>query len=493
VAHIELILTAACVLVLLSIIASKASSRFGVPSLLLFLVIGMLAGSEGLGGIYFDNAEVARSVGVVALALILYSGGLDTNVGGLRRVLARGMALSTVGVLTTAALTGAFAIVITDLAPLQALLLGVVVSSTDAAAVFTVLRARQVHLPGEVRDLLELESGSNDPMAVFLTVSLVTLIMEPGTPPWTLAGSFVVQMGLGAILGYALGRTTASVINRAQLDHEGLYPVLSLALVLLTYSMTAWIGGNGFLAVYIAGIVMGGRAYLHKRSLVKFHDGLAWLMQIAMFLTLGLLVFPSRVAEVAGLGLVVSAFLVFVARPLSVYLSLAGSCYSLRAQTLIGWIGLRGAVPIILATFPLVAGVPGSGRLFDVVFFIVLVSTLLQGTTIPAVARWLRVCGPAFEPEPIGSGQPLRRRLVEFTVPATSPLVGRQVFHAGLPENAQVVLIRRYDAYLLAGGSTRLRRDDILLTLVDDEALRAVEGSAALERSPGSLSVCGPP
>jgi cell volume regulation protein A len=492
-AHIEPVLTAACVLVLLSIIASKASSRFGVPSLLLFLAIGILAGSEGLGGIYFDNAEVARSVGVVALALILFSGGLDTNVAGLRRVLAHGVALSSIGVLTAAALTGAFVIVVSDLPPLQALLLGVVVSSTDAAAVFSVLRARQVHLPGDVRNLLELESGSNDPMAVFLTVSLVTLIVEPGTPIWTLVGSFFVQMGLGAVLGYALGRATAWVINRAQLEHEGLYPVLSLALVLLTYSMTAWIGGNGFLAVYIAGIVMGGRAYLHKRSLVKFHDGLAWLMQIAMFLTLGLLVFPSRVASVAGLGLVVSAFLVFVARPLSVYLSLAGSHYSLRAQTLIGWIGLRGAVPIILATFPLVAGVPGSGRLFDVVFFIVLVSTLLQGTTIPAVARWLRVSGPAFEPEPIGSGQPLRRRLVELAVPATSPLVGRQVLNAGFPEHAEVVLIRRYDAYLIASGSTRLRRDDVLLTLVDDDALRAIERSGELERLPEPLSLCRSP
>lgn len=488
--HIEPFLIAACVLVLLSIFASKASSRFGVPALLLFLAIGMLAGSEGVGGIAFDDVELARSLGVLALALILFSGGLDTHVAGIRPVLGRGITLATVGVLVAAGLTGLFVVVVTDLPLLQAFLLGAVVSSTDAAAVFSVLRARSVHLPGDVRDLLELESGSNDAMAVFLTVSLIQLISQPQETPWMLVWSFFLQMGLGLVIGLLMGRATTFIINRAQLDHEGLYPALSLSLVLLTYSLTAWIGGNGFLAVYVAGVAMNTQAYLHKRSLTRFHDGLAWLMQIAMFLALGLLVYPSRLVPVMGIGLLVSAFLMFVARPLSVYLSLAGSRFDLRAQTLIGWVGLRGAVPIILATFPLVAGVPGSERFFDIVFFIVLVSTLLQGTTIPAVARWLGVQGPAYAPEPIGSGEPVRRRLVEFLIPEASPIVGRQVVRAALPASAQVVLIRRYDGYIIASGSTRFRRGDVVLTLADDEAIEALTRNGELERLPEPLSVC---
>jgi potassium/hydrogen antiporter len=492
-AHIEPLLIVACALVLLSVVASKASSRFGVPALLLFLAIGMAAGSEGVGGISFDDAGLARSVGVVALALILFSGGLDSHIAGIRPILARGVVLSTLGVLVAATLTGLFAAVAADLPLLQALLLGAVVSSTDAAAVFSVLRTRNVGLPGAVRDLLEFESGSNDAMAVFLTVSLIGLIDDPGKAAWSPAGEFVLQMGLGGALGYAMGKGTTWAINRARLDHEGLYPVLSLALVLLTYSLTAVVGGNGFLAVYVAGIVMGSSVYLHKRSLTRFHDGLAWLMQITMFLTLGLLVFPSRLVPVIGVGLLVSAFLIFVARPASVYLSLAGSRFSLREQTLIGWIGLRGAVPIILATFPLVAGVPHSERLFSIVFFIVLVSAVLQGTTIPVVARWLHVAGPVYRPEPIVSGEPLERRLVEFLVPERSPIVGRQVARAGLPAGAQVVLISRYDGYIIAEGNSRLRRDDILLVLADDDALATIAHDGEIEYVSGYPTFCETP
>jgi cell volume regulation protein A len=488
---LELVLVLACVLVLVSILASKASGRSGVPALLLFLGIGMLAGSEGLGGIYFDNADLARSVGVVALALILFSGGLDTRWAAIRPVLGRGIILATVGTLVTAGLVGGLVMLLTDSSPLEALLLGAVVSSTDAAAVFSVLRARQVGLPTRVRDILELESGSNDPMAVFLTVSVIALITEGGGSPLDLTASFVLQMGLGAVLGYTLGRAMAWVINRIELDHDGLYPVLSLTLVLLTYGVTAYLGGSGFLAVYVAGIVMAERAYIHKRSLMRFHDGLAWLMQIAMFLTLGLLVFPSRILPVLGVAVLITAFLILIARPLAVYLSLLGSQFSLREQTLIGWAGLRGAVPIILATFPLVAGVPGGEELFNIVFFIVLASTLLQGTTIPAVARWLRVEGPAYEAEPVWAGEPVRRDLVEYRVPDDSAIVGRQVAQAGLPAGADAVLLRRYDTFVVVRGSTRLRRGDILLLLADEVSQRVLDEHGELVREQSPLSLCG--
>jgi len=488
--HLDLLLVLACVLVLISVLASKVSSRFGVPALLLFLAVGMLAGSEGVGGIYFDDAALARSLGVVALALILFSGGLDTHVATIRPVFGRGILLSTMGTLVAAALVGLFATLVTDLSLRDALLLGAVVSATDAAAVFAVLRGRDVHLPAPVRSLLELESGSNDAMAVFLTIALVGLITHPGSSPLVLLPAFVLEMGLGGLIGYAMGRVMAGVLNRAQLDHDGLYPVLSLALVLLTYALTAYAHGNGFLAVYVAALVMSGRTYIHKRSLTRFHDGLAWLMQIAMFLTLGLLVFPSRIVPVLGVGVLIAAFLMLVARPLSVYLSLVRSRFDFREQTLIGWVGLRGAAPIILATFPLVAGVPGGETIFNVVFFIVLVSALVQGTTIPVVARRLGVTGPAYRPEPIDVGEPVQRRLAEYVLPESSPMVGRQVAHSGLPSNAQAVLVRRYGAYLIPKGSTRLRRDDELLLLADEASLARIDADGELVSRSGGLSFC---
>lgn len=485
----DLVLVLACALVLVSILASKASGWAGVPALLLFLAIGMVAGSEGLVGIYFDDAWLARAVGVIALALILYAGGLDTRWESIRPVLGRGLVLATFGTLLTAGLLGAFVMWVTDLPLLQSFLLGAVVCSTDAAAVFTVLRARQVRLPEHVRSLLELESGTNDPMAVFLTVSIIAAITSGESSILGFATSFVLQMGLGLALGYVFGRGMAWVLNRIALDHDGLYPVLSLTLVLLTFGATQYAGGSGFLAVYVAGLVMAGRAYLHKRSLARFHDGLAWLGQIAMFVTLGLLVFPSHIVPVLGVAVLIAAFLTLVARPLAVYVSLARSRFSPREQTLVGWAGLRGAVPIVLATFPLVDGVPGGEILFNIVFFIVLASALLQGTTIPLVARWLRVEGPAFEAEPAWAGKPVRRELVEFTVPATSPLVGRQVAQAGLPAGADAVLLHRYDSYVVVRGSTRLRRDDVVLLLADESALRELEVRGELMRRP-TLAAC---
>lgn len=486
-----IVLVLACVLVLVSILASKLTGRVGLPALLLFLGVGMLAGSEGLGGIYFDDFSLARNVGIVALALILYAGGLDTRFASIRPVLRRGIVLSTVGTLATAGLVGLFVSLVTGLSALEALLLGAVVSSTDAAAVFSILRARQVHLPERVRGLLELESGSNDPMAVFLTVSLISLITTESTTVLGLVGMFVLQMGVGALLGYASGRAMATIINRIGLDYDGLYPVLSLTLVMLTFGLATYAGGSGFLAVYVAGLVMGNRAHIHKRSLTRFHDGLAWLAQITMFLTLGLLVFPSHLLPVMGTALLVTAFLKFVARPLGVYLSLLGSSFSLREQTLIGWVGLRGAVPIILATFPIVAGVPGGEEIFNISFFIVLTSALLQGTTIPLVAKWLRVEGPAYVEEPVLSGEPVHRRLVEYRVPEDSPVVGRQLAQAGLPNGADVVLLRRYDSYILVRGSTRLRREDVLSVLSDEASLRELDVAGELIREPG-LSHCMP-
>ncbi|MFN3480216.1 MAG: potassium/proton antiporter [Thermodesulfovibrionales bacterium] len=391
---IEYMLAGAAILLLLSIIASKASDILGIPALLIFLVVGMLAGSDGPGGIHFDDPFIAQFIGVIALSYILFAGGLDTNWASVRPVFWSSIALSTFGVFIAALLVGWFAMYVLGFSLLEGLLLGAIISSTDAAAVFSVLRSKRVSLRGNLKPLLELESGSNDPMAVLLTVGFIRLLLNPGDSVLDLIPMFIKQMLLGALMGYFMGHGMAYLINKLKLGYEGLYPVLSLSLVLLTYGATVTAGGNGFLAVYIAGLVLGNRNFIHKKSLMRFHDGLAWLMQISMFLVLGLLVFPSRLVHVIGTGLAVSLFLMLVARPAGVFLSTVFSDMAIREKTMVSWVGLRGAVPIILATFPLIAGIPKADMIFNMVFFIVLSSALLQGTTIPVVAKWLGVDAP---------------------------------------------------------------------------------------------------
>jgi potassium/hydrogen antiporter len=390
----DYVLLAAAVLLILSVLASKASGRLGVPALLLFLGVGMLAGSDGPGGVHFEDAHVAQSLGVVALVFILFSGGLSTEWESVRPVLGKALGLATAGVLLTAVFVGLFAAKVLGFSLLEGMLLGAIVSSTDAAAVFAVLRSRSVGLKGELRPLLELESGSNDPMAVFLTTGLIGVLGGQGESLGGLIPSFLKQMALGALLGVGMGRAAVTVLNRLRLEYEGLYPVLSLALVLFTYGVAYAVGGNGFLAVYLAGLVMGNDDFIHKQSLMRFHDGVAWLMQIAMFLVLGLLVFPSRLVPVAAAGLAVSLFLMLVARPASVFVTLAFARGGWREKAMVSWVGLRGAVPIILATFPLLAGLPQAETIFNLVFFIVITSVLLQGTTLPRAARWLGVDAP---------------------------------------------------------------------------------------------------
>jgi potassium/hydrogen antiporter len=394
---IELLFIVFSGLVILSILTIKISRRLGIPSLVLFVGIGMLAGSDGIGGIYFDNPALVQSLGVIALTLILFAGGLDTEWSGVRPVLWKGLSLSTIGVLVTAVLVGLFVSWVQGFTFLEGLLLGAIVSSTDAAAVFMVLGARHAKFPRSLTQLLELESGSNDPMAVVLTVALIQLLTNPATSIGQLASFFVTQMAVGTVLGIAMGEIMRRSFNAINLELEGIYPVLSLALVLLTYGLTASLNGSGFLAVYLAGLIMRRRRFAHQQSLFRFHDGVAWLMQITMFLMLGLQVFPARLVPIAWTGLLISLFLILIARPLSVYAALAASRLPLREQTLVAWVGLRGAVPIILATFPLLAGIKQADTIFHLVFFIALTSVVLQGPPIPFITRMLRIDLPPSE------------------------------------------------------------------------------------------------
>lgn len=478
---IEYLLLGAAALLLVSILASKASGKLGVPALVLFLVIGMLAGSDGPGGIYFDDPWLAQALGVVALVFILFAGGLDTEWQRIRPVLAHGMALSTLGVLLTALLMGGFAVLVLGFTPLQGLLLGAIVSSTDAAAVFAVLRARSVRLRDPLEPLLELESGSNDPMAVFLTVALTGLLAMPDAQPWRVIPTFILQMVLGAALGYGMGRAMTWIVNHVRLQVEGLYPVLTVALTLLTYAGTAALGGNGFLAVYLVGLMMARSDFIHKRSLLRFHDGLAWLMQIAMFLVLGLLVFPSRLPAVAGVALLAALFLMVVARPIGVFVTLLPFRLPARDQAMVAWVGLRGAVPIILATFPRLAGLPQADLIFDIIFFVVLTSVLIQGTTITLVARWLKVTAKLTRPPrptlELTSDQPLTSALTELIIPQDSTAIGRQILELGLPKGALIVLIGRAGEHIVPDGNSILEPCDHLLILADKDVLAAARQS----------------
>ncbi|WP_407352826.1 potassium/proton antiporter [Luteimonas sp. R10] len=386
----ELVFFGLGLLLVLTVLAGSLSSRFGLPALIGFMLLGMLAGSEGLGGISFENVGMAQGIGVLSLVFILFSGGLDTVWREVRRSVAPALVLATAGVMVSAAVVAAAAMWLLGFSLLQGFLLGSVIASTDAAAVFAILRSRGLPLRDELKGVIELESGSNDPMAIFLVGAALLLISTPETSPATLIPAFGLQMAVGAAVGYTIGAGFPALLRRARLRVGGLALVVSIATALLAYGLAGLLQGNGFLAAYVAGIVAGTREFPSKRTVSLFQDGLAWLAQVTMFLTLGLLVFPSELAAVLGPGLAITAVLMLVARPLSVFLCLAPfRGYDWRAKLFVSWAGLRGAVPIVLATFPVVAGVPGAQSIFNIVFFVVLLSSVIQGPTLGWVARRL--------------------------------------------------------------------------------------------------------
>lgn len=477
-AALNLAIAVASGLVLAGVLASKLSSRVGIPSLLLFLAVGMLAGSDGIGRIDFDNAELAQSLGVIALAFILFAGGLDTSWSSVRPVLSQAVVMATAGVLATALIVGAVAVWVLGVPLWTGLLVGAIVSSTDAAAVFAVLRSRSVSLRAPIRPLLELESGSNDPMAVFLTIGFLELVTERSSSLFELIPMFAAQMAVGAVVGLAAGRAGLWAINRIRLDYEGLYPVFVLAIVGATYGVAASLQGSGFLAVYIAGLLAGNARFIHKHSLKRFLDGIAWVSQIGMFVVLGLQVFPSDLPAVALDGLLVAAALIFVARPVAVFLSLTPFRVPWRNQTLIAWVGLRGAAPIILATFPLMERIEDADLIFDLVFFVVITSVLVQGTTIPRVAAWLGVAEPITQrtvwPIELATLPPDGSELHELTVGPQTAAAGTAVVDLGVPPGTIIVLVERAGTFAVPTGSTELLAGDKLLVLA------TAKGAAAL-------------
>jgi len=470
----ENILLVGSILLFLSIVFGKTSYRFGVPTLLLFVGVGMLAGSEGIGGISFDNPRTTQFIGIVALNFILFSGGLDTNWKTIRPVLGQGIMLSTLGVLLTAITLGAFIYyVIPGFNLYESMLLGAIVSSTDAAAVFSILRSKSLLLKTNLKPTLELESGSNDPMAYVLTIVFLSLVQEPDKIVWEVVLIFFQQMIIGGVAGFVFGKLSEVTINRIKLDFEGMYPVLLIALMFFTFSATDFIGGNGFLAIYICGVLLGNKELTNKKTIVSVFDGLAWLMQIVLFLTLGLLVFPSQVYQVTGVGLLISIFLIFVARPVSVLISLIPFKMKRRRRMYISWVGLKGAVPIVFATYPLLAGIENANMIFNIVFFISITSIIIQGTSLPIVARWLDVALPEdFTPDIKEVEEKMaiapHSTLQEIDVQPNYYAVGKKIGELKMPESTFIVVIKRAGEYIRPGGSTVIESKDRLMIYTNE-------------------------
>ncbi len=462
-----------------SVILTRLTGRIGIPVALGFIAVGMLAGSEGIGHISFENYTFAFRAGVVALVLILFDGGLNTPPSSVRAVAAPSLALATIGVLATAGILATFAHVGGGVAWPVALLIGSVVSSTDAAAVFATLRGNGITLRSRIGRTLEAESGLNDPVAVILTVSLTTFVLhrtiENGSSVWTLPAVAAFEIVVGAAAGWMAGTLSRRLITQVRLESAGLYPVLTLAIAFTVFGVTTLLHGSGFLAVYVAGVILaGGEQLPHRPAILRVHDAFAWLAQIGMFLVLGLLAFPSRLAAAALPGLGLAIVLTFVARPAAVALCLAPFGYSIREMLFLGIVGLRGAVPVVLATIPVMAGVPGASRIFDIVFFIVVINTIIPGTFVAGLARRLRATGPS-TPEAaativVESSEPMHSSLRSFFIDRNLPVCGAKVAEIPFPDGVAITMIVRGAALLVAEGSTQLQAGDHAYVLAPPEA-----------------------
>jgi cell volume regulation protein A len=479
---VETFLLAGAALVLFCVALTRFFDWLGVPFLLLFLAVGMLAGAEGPGQFLFQDAHLARNLGTIWLVLILFAGGLDTSWKAVRPMLRPAISLSTVGVVITGVILGSLAAWVLNWPLWTGLLLGAILSSTDASAVFSVLRARDTRLRDNVRRLLELESGINDPMAVFLTVVCMEAALTPEGMDWPqLAGRFLLQMTLGALLGVGAGWLFSRLTNRLRARQEGLYPVFALAWAFMVFGLAELVHASGFLAVFLAGVVAAHHDFVGRRSTDRFFDGLNWLAQIVMFLVLGLLVRPTELMAIAPQGILLGVVMIFVARPIAVWASLAPLGFTRPEMVFVGWVGLRGAVPVVLATYPLLAGVTGARELLSLVFLAVLGSALLQGTTMVPVARWLGLLEVGSDPDTESTSLAPDIEEIEIMVPFGSRAAGRPMVELHLPETCRIVMIGRGDNLLVPdpeGGSV-LEEADILQILAPPSALEQIQAALA--------------
>lgn len=469
------ILLIGSILLFVSVIVGKTGYKFGVPALLLFLIVGMIFGSDGLG-LQFHNADEAQFIGMVALSIILFSGGMDTKYSDIRPILSPGIVLSTVGVLLTAMFTGIFIWWISGMSwsnisfPIvTSLLLAATMSSTDSASVFAILRSQNINLRHNLRPMLELESGSNDPMAYMLTVVLIQLVQASNMNCGEIALSFAIQFVVGGAIGYVSGRAAVFMLNKLNIDNQALYPILLLAFVFFTFSITDLIYGNGYLAVYIAGMIVGNSRIKYRKEIVTFMDGLTWLFQIIMFLCLGLLVNPHEMLDIAVVASLIGIFMIFIGRPLSIFLCLLPfKKITSKSRLLVSWVGLRGAVPIIFATYPVVAGIEGADVIFNIVFFITILSLVIQGTTISFVANKLGLSMPCERKgNEFGVELPeeINTNLSDMVITENDIENGDTLKDMSLPRETLVMIVKREDEYIIPNGSLKLHIGDRLLLM----------------------------
>ncbi|UVP64423.1 potassium/proton antiporter [Bacteroides fragilis] len=481
----ENILLIGSILLFVSIVVGKTGYRFGVPALLLFLLVGMLFGSDGLG-LQFHNAKIAQFIGMVALSVILFSGGMDTKFKEIRPILSPGIVLSTVGVFLTALFTGLFIWYLSGMSwtnihfPLiTSLLLASTMSSTDSASVFAILRSQKMNLKHNLRPMLELESGSNDPMAYMLTIVPIQFIQSDGMGTGNIIGSFIIQFLVGAAAGYILGKLAILILNKINIDNQSLYPILLLSFVFFTFAITDLLRGNGYLAVYIAGMMVGNHKITFRKEIATFMDGLTWLFQIIMFLMLGLLVNPHEMIEVAVVALLIGVFMIVIGRPLSVFLCLLPfRKITLKSRLFVSWVGLRGAVPIIFATYPVVANVEGSNMIFNIVFFITIVSLIVQGTSVSFVARLLHLSTPL---EKTGNDfgvelpEEIDTDLSDMTITMEMLNEADTLKDMNLPKGTLVMIVKRGDEFLIPNGTLKLHVGDKLLLISEKNKQETVK------------------
>ncbi|WP_165767905.1 potassium/proton antiporter [Virgibacillus indicus] len=446
------------------VLATKFSSRLGLPALVLFLVGGMLLNQI----IFFEDVHLTQFIGIMALIIILFDGGTQTKWNNIKPIIGAAGTLATLGVLLTAGITGLAAMYIFNFTLLEGMLLGAIVGSTDAAAVFSVLGNK--NFSRRLTSTLEAESGSNDPMAVFLTVALIEMIQIPDSSIWSAVGSFFLQMGLGLVLGLVLGKLTVMVINHIKLDTSSLYPILAVGAAIFTYAATDYLGGSGLLAVYLMAIVAGNSDLTYRFSILRFNEGFAWMMQIIMFTLLGLLVFPSQLPSIIWQGILLTLILMFIARPVAVFISMIFMKYNMKEKLFISWAGLKGAVPIVLATYPIVSEVENAGLIFNVVFFVVIISALVQGSTLSWLATKLGLTGEQEDTEPsielinLGSTD---HEIMRLTVSKSSPAVGSSLTDIELPEDTLIIGITRNKDLITPSGNTIIEDRDTLYVLSD--------------------------
>lgn len=469
-------------IILISVLLSKSSDRFGLPILVVFMFIGMIAGSEGLGGIHFENYELTHSLSLIALCLIIFSGGVETNIADIKDNLWRGISLSTVGIVVTALLVSFFVRYLTSISLAESFLLGAVLSATDAAAVFSAFKDKNSQIVSSTKNLLKFESGSNDPMAYLLVSFFLGFLGSEGQNTSAEIGlKIILNLAVGLMVGWAMARTFISLNNVINLNHIGLYPALTLSFLFLSYSISGHLQGNGFLAVYLFGLIISSKKILHKSLLYSFYDGISWLSQIGLFVMLGLLVFPSRLINIAPSGLLIAIFLIFIARPLTIFVCLAFSKFSFKEKLFISWAGLKGATPIVFASFVAVKLGNKAHSMFDIVFFVVLVSALLQGSTLKIFAKKLGILtglidDPIF-PIDMEAVEKTRSGIREFQIEPSYYSVQKRIVDLFLPPGCLVLFIKRNGSFIIPDGATKFESYDrvLIVTKSKEDIEKALE------------------